>query len=150
MFWIFIFSPDLDFWICGKRSQAHFNISILTFRKVDIFEKCRKCRLKMYICYRFQVSHQGAWCRCCLRRFGDLGKNTPLDFEGMYLVDFVILPRSVGGAAGTRGDLRSVHTLYCGYLPISNYYQIHKYTFRVDIFYIFQKCRLFKMSNLKS
>ena len=46
----------------------------------------------MYICYRFQVSHQGAWCRCCLRRFGDLRKNTPLDFWSMYLmyvVDFV-------------------------------------------------------------
>ena len=27
-------------------------------------------------------------CRSCLRRFGDLRKNTPLDFWSMYLVDF--------------------------------------------------------------
>ena len=35
-------SRDLDVWICGKRSQAHFKISILTFWNVDIFGKCRK------------------------------------------------------------------------------------------------------------
>ena len=27
-------------------------------------------------------------CGGCLRRFGDLRKNTPLDFWSMYLVDF--------------------------------------------------------------
>ena len=50
----------------------------------------------MYICYRFQVSHQGAWCRCCLRRFGDLRKNTPLDFWSMYPVYFVDVCRFQG------------------------------------------------------
>ena len=25
------FSPYLEFWICGKRSQTHFKISILRF-----------------------------------------------------------------------------------------------------------------------
>ena len=29
-------------------------------------------------------------CRSCLRRFGSLRKNTPLDFWSMYLADFVI------------------------------------------------------------
>ena len=29
-------------------------------------------------------------CPSCLRRFGSLRKNTPLDFWSMYLVDFVI------------------------------------------------------------
>ena len=29
-------------------------------------------------------------CRSCLRRFGDLRKNTPLEFWSMYLADFVI------------------------------------------------------------
>ncbi len=28
LFPIYAFSPYLDFWICGKRSQAHFKISI--------------------------------------------------------------------------------------------------------------------------
>jgi len=44
-------------------------------------------------------------CPSCLRRFGDLRKNTPLDFWSMHLVDFVIfndfgiqqMLRSVGG-----------------------------------------------------
>ena len=47
----------------------------------------------MYICYRFQVSHQGAWCRCCLQRFGDLRKNTSLDFCSMCPLYFVDLCR---------------------------------------------------------
>ena len=29
-------------------------------------------------------------CRSCLRRFGDLKKNMPLDFWNMYFVDFVV------------------------------------------------------------
>ena len=44
-------------------------------------------------------------------------KKHVLDLLSMYLVDVVdvcrFLLRSVGGAAGTRGDLRSVDTLYC-------------------------------------
>ena len=85
------FSPYLDFWTCGNCSQAHFKISILTFWKVNIFEKCRTCRLEIYFVCRFHGLP--ALCVCVAAACGALAtseKSTPLIFWSMHLADFVI------------------------------------------------------------
>ena len=47
-------------------------------------------------------------CRSCLRRFGDLNKNTPLDFWSMYLVDLIYLLYMM--------NVFNMHLLYLLYL----------------------------------
>ena len=82
----------------------------------------------------FRVSHQGASGRCCLRRFGDLRKNTSLEFWSMYLVDFVIFYRFQGPPSPVRlcrsclrrfGDLKKntpldFWSMYLAYFVIFN------------------------------
>jgi len=75
-------------------------------------------------------------CRSCLRLFGDLRKNTPLEFGNIYLADFVIFndfraPQALCGrvapASGasapskkhSRGFLEYVSGGFCNFLTMS-------------------------------
>ena len=45
IFWIFRIVRDLDFWICGKCSQAYSNISIFRFWNLEKSTFLRKCSI---------------------------------------------------------------------------------------------------------
>ena len=79
---IFDFPPHLDFWICGNCSQTYFKISI--FEKYKQIKNVEIVDYKMTLLPVLKSRRAVRLCRSCLRRFGDLRKNTPLDFWSMY------------------------------------------------------------------
>ena len=89
MFPIFDLSPCLDFWTCGKRSQTHYKMSILRFRKIVIFEKCRDCRLIIDSFTGFKVPPSCASVSQLPAALRRPQKKHALEFWSMYLVDFV-------------------------------------------------------------
>ena len=70
---------------------------IFDISKSLYFWKCRTSRLYIvgHLPFLLVSGSPSRVCLCpsCLRRFGDLRKNTPLDFWSMYLVSFVIFCR---------------------------------------------------------
>ena len=82
---IFVFFLYLDFWTCGTRSQAHFKIPSLRFRKVNHFRKMPIMSTNNLHFSGFRVPPSCASGGSCLRRFGDIRKNTPWNFGACIL-----------------------------------------------------------------
>ena len=96
--------------ICAKCEYWHLKTSILRlyimhFSRFNVWDLKKSTYLKQkshfltnhWHFYRFEGPPPScATGGGCLRRFGDLRKNTPLDFWSMYLVDFVDFCRCWG------------------------------------------------------
>ena len=75
----FTFSANNQIWLVFYQSDSTFKknvcFHIIVYLQSSIMPKGSPSRVRL--------------CPSCLRRFGDLRKNTPRDFWSMYLVDFV-------------------------------------------------------------
>ena len=87
----------MDIWICHesfKFRRNFVNISEISSNVVQISSKFLKVRPNyVEISSTYPVSGSPSpvrLCRGCLRRFGDLRKNTPLEFWSMYLMCFAV------------------------------------------------------------
>ena len=83
--WVFPRSGFLDMRKMPPDILQDFNFQILKFGKVYIFEKCRQFRLRIVIFTGFKAPRAVRLVVACLRRFGDLRKNTPWNFGACIL-----------------------------------------------------------------